>query len=141
MEMAHCISYALGHPRTIGVSARGGFLRELFGGLTNNIIYWSVSLQDRRVVHIISIVRVCSIDIHWRVVHIISIVGVCPIDIHQRVVYIISIVGVCLIDIHRRVVHKIDYRSLFTIYIRELSTIKNKYLCLEMVFIHGRMHV
>ena len=43
MEMAHCISYALGHPRTIGVSARGGFFRELFGGLTNNIIYRSVS--------------------------------------------------------------------------------------------------
>ena len=43
MEMAHCISYALGHPRTIGVSAGGGFLRELFGGLTNNIIYRSVS--------------------------------------------------------------------------------------------------
>ena len=30
MEMAHCISYALGHPRTVGVSALGGFLRELF---------------------------------------------------------------------------------------------------------------
>ena len=30
LEMAHCISYALGHPRTVGVSARGGFLRELF---------------------------------------------------------------------------------------------------------------
>ena len=44
-------------------------------------------------------------------------------------------------DIHRRVVHKIDYRSLSTIYIGGLSTVKNKYLCLEMVFIHGRMHV
>ena len=43
MEMARCILYALGHPRTIGVSARGGLLRELFGGLTNNIIYQSVS--------------------------------------------------------------------------------------------------
>ena len=30
MEMTHCISYALGHPRTIGVSALGGFFRELF---------------------------------------------------------------------------------------------------------------
>ena len=30
MEMAYCISYALGHPRTVGVSVRGGFLRELF---------------------------------------------------------------------------------------------------------------
>ena len=30
MEMAHCISYALGHPRTVGVSACCGFLRELF---------------------------------------------------------------------------------------------------------------
>ena len=116
MEMAHCISYALGHPRTIGVSACGGFLRELFGGLTNNIIY-------RRVVHIISIVGVFSIDIHRRVVHIISIVGVGPIDIH------------------RRVVHKIDYRSLSTIYIGGLFTVKNKYLCLVMVFIHSRMHV
>ena len=64
-----------------------------------------------------------------------------PIDIHRRVVYIISIVGVCPIDKHRRVVHKIDYRSLSTIYIRRLSTVKNKDLCLEMVFIHGRMHV
>ena len=44
-----------------------------------------------------------------------------------------SIVGVCPIDIHRRVVHKIDYRSVSTIYIGGLSTIKNKYLCLEMV--------
>ena len=53
----------------------------------------------------------------------------------------ISIVGVCPIDIHRRVVHKIDYWSLSTIYIGGLSTVKNKYLCLEMVFIHGKMHV
>ena len=60
-------------------------MRELFGGLTNNIIY-------RRVVHIISIVEGCPIDIH------------------------------------RRVVHKIDYRSLSTIYIGGLSTVKNKYL-------------
>ena len=74
-------------------------------------------------------------------VHIISIVGVCPIDIHRRVIHIISIVGVCPIDIHLRVVHKIDYRSLSTIYIGGLSTVKNKDLCLEMVFIHGRMHV
>ena len=56
-------------------------MRELFGGLTNNIIY-------RRVVHIISIVEVCPIDIR------------------------------------RRVVHKIDYRSLSTIYIGGLSTVK-----------------
>ena len=27
MEMAYCISYALGHLRTVGVSAWGGFLR------------------------------------------------------------------------------------------------------------------
>ena len=66
--------------------------------------------------------------------------GVCPLQ-HRRVVHIISIVGVCPIDIHRRVVHKIDYRSLSTIYIGGLSTVKNKYLCLEMVFIHGKMHV
>ena len=71
----------------------------------------------------------------------ISIVEVCPIDIHRRVVHIISIVGVCPIDIHWRVVHNIDYRSRSTIYIGGLSTVKNKYLCLEMVFIHGRMHV
>ena len=71
---------------------------------------------------------------HQRVVHIISIVGVCPIDIHRRVVHIISIVGVSPIDIHRRVVHKIDYRSLSTIYIGGLSMVKNKYLCFEMVF-------
>ena len=43
MEMAHCISYALGHPKTIGVSACGGFLRELLEGLTNNISYRSAS--------------------------------------------------------------------------------------------------
>ena len=51
-----------------------------------------------------------------------------------------SIVGVCPIDIHRRVVHKIDYRSVSTIYIGGLSTGKHKYLCLKMVFIHGKMH-
>ena len=73
--------------------------------------------------------------------HIISIVGVCLIDIHRRVVHIISIIGVCPIDIYRRVVHKIDYRSLSTIYTGGLSMVKNKYLCLEMVFIHGRIHV
>ena len=61
--------------------------------------------------------------------------------IYRRVVHIISIFGVCPIDIHRRVVHKIDYQSLSTIYIGGLSTVKNKYLCLEMVFIHGKMHV
>ena len=65
----------------------------------------------------------------------------CPIDLHRRVVHIISIVRVCPIDIHRRVVHKIDYRSVFTIYIGGLSTVKNKYLCLEMVFILGKMHI
>ena len=53
----------------------------------------------------------------------------------------ISIIGVCPIDIHWRVVHKIDYRSVSTIYIRGLSMGKHKYLCLEMVFIHGKMHV
>ena len=49
-----------------------------------------------------------------------------------------SIVGVCPIDIHRRVVHKIDYRSVSTIYIGGLSMGKHKYLCLKMVFIHGK---
>ena len=76
-----------------------------------------------------------------RVVHTISIVGVCLIDIHRRVVQIMSIVGVCPIDIHRRVVHKIDYRSGPTIYIGGLSMGKHKYLFLEMVFFHGKMHV
>ena len=33
---------------------------------------------------------------------------------------------------------KIDYRSQSTIYIGGLSTVKNKYLFLEMVFIHGK---
>ena len=56
-----------------------------------------------------------------------------------RVVHTISIVRVCPISIHRRVVHKIDYRSVSTIYIGGLSTGKHKYLCLEMVFIHGKM--
>ena len=52
--------------------------------------------------------------------------------------YKISIIGVGPIDILRRVVHKIDYRSRSTINIGGLSTVKNKYLCLEMVFlIHG----
>ena len=68
-------------------------------------------------------IEVCPLQ-HRRVVHIISIVGVCPIDIHRRVTHIISIVGVCPINIHRRVVHKIDYRSLSTIYIGGLSTVK-----------------
>ena len=31
--------------------------------------------------------------------------------------------------------------SVSTFYIGGLSTVKNKYLCLEMIFIHGRMHV
>ena len=84
-------------------------------------------------------IEVCPLQ-HRRVVHIISILGVGSIDIHRRVVHIISIVGVSLIDIHRRVVHKIDY-SRSTIYIRGLSMVKNKYLCFEMVFIHGKMHV
>ena len=53
----------------------------------------------------------------------------------------ISIVGVCPTDIHRRVAHKIDYQNPSTIYIGGLSTVKNKYLCLEMIIIHGRMHV
>ena len=57
---------------------------------------------------------------------------------HRRVVHIISIVGVCPIDIHRRLVHKIDYRSLSTIYIGGFSAVKNKYLCLEMVFIMAK---
>ena len=70
-----------------------------------------------------------------------SIIGVCSIDIHRRVVHIMSIVGVCPIDIHRRVVHKIDYRSVSTIIIGGLSMGIHKYLCLEMVFIHGKMHV
>ena len=30
MEMAHCISHALGYSRTVGMSAWGGSLRELF---------------------------------------------------------------------------------------------------------------
>ena len=52
--------------------------------------------------------------------------------------YKISIVGVSPIDILRRVVYKIDYRSWSTINTGGLSTVKNKYLCLEMVFlIHG----
>ena len=55
--------------------------------------------------------------------------------------YKISIVRVGPIDIHRRVVHKINYQSRSTIYIGGLSTVKNKYLCLEMVFIHEKMHV
>ena len=126
--MAHCIPYALGHPRTIGVSALGGFLKESFWRVVHIISIVIVCLIDihRRVVHIISIVGVYPIDIHRRVVYKISIVGVSPIDIHRRVVHIISIVGVCPIDIHRRVVHKINYRSLSTIYIGGLSTVKNK---------------
>ena len=106
MEMAHCISHALGHPRTVGVSAWGGFLRELFR---------RVDQQNR-----------LSECVHY---------------LNQRVVHIMSIVGVCPIDIHWRVVHKIDYRSVSFIYIGGLSTGKHKYLCLEMVFIHGKMHV
>ena len=58
----------------------------------------------------------------------------CPIDI----------LGGFSIDIHQRVVQKkkIDYQSMSTIYIGGLSTFKNKYFCLEMVFIHGKkIHV
>ena len=56
----------------------------------------------------------------------------CPYNVNRRSMPI---------DIHRRVVHKIDYRSVSTIYIGGLSTGKQKYLCLKMVFIHGKMHV
>ena len=49
-----------------------GFLRELFRGLTNNIIYRSVSTTTS---------ESCPYDTHRRIVHIISIVGACPIDI------------------------------------------------------------
>ena len=63
------------------------------------------------------------------------------LDRGVTIVHIISIFRICPIDIHRRVVYKIDYQSLSTIYIGGLSTVKKKYLCLEMVFIHGRMHV
>ena len=64
-----------------------GFLRELFGGLTNNIIYRSVSTTTS---------EGCPYDIHRRVVHIISIVGACPIDIHRRVVHMIYIEGLSI---------------------------------------------
>ena len=33
-KLASCIPYALGHPRTIGVSACGNSLENNFGGLT-----------------------------------------------------------------------------------------------------------
>ena len=49
--------------------------------------------------------------------------------------YKISIVGVGPIDIIQRVIHKINYQSRSTINIGGLSTVKNKYLCLEMVFL------
>ena len=35
----------------------------------------------------------------------------------------------------------IDYRSMSTIYIEGLSTVKNKYFCLEMVFIHEKKNI
>ena len=96
---------------------------KCFRGLTNNIIYRSMST---------TILEGCPHNIN---------LGLFPIDIHRRVVHIMSIVGVCPIHIHRRVVHKIDYQSVCTIYIGGLSTGKYKYLCLETVFIHGKMHV
>ena len=62
-------------------------------------------------------IGVCQLQ-YRRVVHTISIVGVCPIDIHRRVVHIMSIIGVCLIDIHQRVVHKIDF-EVYPLFISE----------------------
>ena len=60
------------------------------------------------------------------------------ITISEGSPYKISIVGVGPIDIHQRVVHQIDYRSRSATYIGGLSTIKNKYLCLKIMFlIHG----
>ena len=44
MELASCIPYALGHPRTVGVSARDESRENGFGGL-------SKTKNDRRVVH------------------------------------------------------------------------------------------
>ena len=61
---SQCISYALGHPREIGVSARGNSRENGFGGLSKN------NNNDQRVVHTkISIVGDGPIDIHRRVVH------------------------------------------------------------------------
>ena len=44
MELASCIPYALGHLRTVGVSAWDEFRENGFGGL-------SKTKNDRRVVH------------------------------------------------------------------------------------------
>ena len=79
MELASCIPYAQGHPRTIGVSAGSGLLRELFGRLTNNNNYY----------------RSVSITISEGSPYKISIVGVGPIDIY---IYI-------YIYIYMRIVH------------------------------------
>ena len=45
MKMAHCISHALGHPRTVGGLTNNEVvsLENCFRGLTNNIIYRSMS--------------------------------------------------------------------------------------------------
>ena len=57
------------------------------------------------------------------------------ITISEGSPYKISIVGVGPIDIRRRVVHYIDHRSRSTTYIGGLSTIKNKYLVLKIMFL------
>ena len=90
------------------------FSENCFEGLTNNNTY-------RREPPSLPYVRLS----HYRSVSITTSKGF-P--------YKISIVGVGPIDIHRRVVHKIGYRSRSTIYIEGLSTVKNKYLSLKMVF-------
>ena len=50
MELASCIPYALGHLRSIRVSALGNSRENGFGGLSENN-------SDRRVVHAKNIIR------------------------------------------------------------------------------------
>ena len=57
------------------------------------------------------------------------------ITISEGSPYKISIVGVGPIDIYRRVVHQKDHRSRSTTCIGGLSTNKNKYLVLKIVFL------
>ena len=71
-EMAYCISYTLGHPRKVGVSAR-----HVFGGLTQNLY--------RKIVRIIAL-ESCP-TIHLGGLSTKLIIGVCPPYMRRRVVH------------------------------------------------------
>ena len=90
-EMAYCLSYALGHPRIVGVSAC-----HVFGGLTQNLyqkIVLRIALESCPTVHIGG----CTMTVSES----------CP-TIHLGGLSTKLIIGVCPLYMRRRVVHKVN---------------------------------